>query len=225
MAGKTPKMRETSTEKALASIGSEKYARFMEKFAPLEREFLGDIADQREERRAQQGMASTDMAIAASGVRQQAAEALPQGGNALGLADTSLQTGQAVGLNRAQLESDLDKQYVSDLDAATAKGAGVSGRAVSGLSTAAQAAAQRAAEDARMRLQNKQAMQQAVGTGLGLAASFVPADAVKNVFGGALGSAVGASGVMSKTGTREAFNQPGMGLQQYNHTTYPYPGT
>lgn len=222
MAGKTPKMRETASEKALASIGSEKYARFMEKFAPLEREFLGDIADQREERRAQRGMASTDMAIAASGARKQTAEALPTGGNVLGLADTALQTGQAVGLNKAQLEGDLDKQYVGDLQAATSRGAGISGRAVSGLSSAAQAAASRAAEDARMRLQNKQAGQQALATGLGIGASFLPQDSVRNALGGVLGSAIGASGAMSRTGTRTSANIPG--AEQYGLTTYPYPG-
>lgn len=209
MAGKTPKMRETKTEKALASIGSEKYARFMEKFAPLEREFLGDIADQREERRAQRGMASTDMAIAASGVRKQAGEALPQGGTALGLADTATETGQAVGLNRAQLGSDLDKQYVGDLQAATSRGLGISGQAVSGLSSAAQAAAARAAEDVRAKIANKQAKAQAIGMLVGNFAQSALSPKMPE---------------MSASGVKQSWNQPGQGTQQFGLTTFPYPG-
>lgn len=228
MAGKTPKQEETGSERMLGRIGSERYARFMEKFAPLEKEFLSDIADQREERRAQIDMASNDQAIAGSQVRQAAGAGLQRESNPLGLAASSSDTAAASGLNRSQLESDLDNQYAGDLGALAAQGSGQAGQAISGLSAAAEAAGQRAADEARMRLQSKQAQQQAVASLFGTAA--------QSAFGGGgtppaggqaggpmTGGSLGLSSV-SSTGVREAWNQPAAGQQQYGLTTYPYPG-
>lgn len=221
MAGKPEKQGETKTEKTLGRIGSERYARFVQKLLPLEKEFLTDIADQREERMAQRNMASNDKAIVNSTAMQQAGADAPQRGNALGLANTSTQLGAAAAKNDAQLESDLDKQYVGDLQAMTARGSGQAGAAISGLSSAAEAASARAAEEARLALANRQARQQAVGMGLGLGASMLPAGSIQGALGGGLGAATGALGLMSPTGTREAYNQPGAtsGVQGF-----PYPG-
>lgn len=219
-----PEQQETKSEKALGRIGSERYARFMEKFAPLEREFLADIADQREERRAQVGMASNDAAIAGSQVRNAAATGLTPNSNVLGLGNTATETGVAAGLNRAQLESDLDSQYAGDVGALVAKGSGQAGKAISGMSSAAEAAGRRAAEEARMRLRGRQASQQAVMTGLGIGASLVPGSTWQGMAGGALGAGTSALGLMSPSGTHEAFNQPGGAQQAGGLTTYPYPG-
>lgn len=221
MAGDTPEQRSTKSERTLGQIGSERYARFMEKFAPLEKEFLADIADQREERRAQIGMASNDQAIAGSQVRNAAAAGLTPASNVLGLANTATDTGAAAGLNRAQLESDLNKQYAGDVGALVAKGSGQAGSAISGLSSAAEAAGRRAAEEARMRLRSRQATQQAAMTGLGIGASLVPGSTWQNVAGSALGAGTDALGLMSPTGQREAYNQPGA---TSGVTGYPYPG-
>ncbi len=227
MAGKQPKQKETKSEKALGRIGSERYQRFITKLAPLEKEFLTDIADQREERAAQRNMASTDLAAQASGVRQAAGEALPQGGNTLGLADTSLQTGAAAGLNKAQLESDLNTQQASDLQGLVARGSGQAGAAISGLSSAAEAAGRRAADEARLAMANKRAGQQAAMLGLGAAGAIgsSPAgmDFLKNAAGSALGAGAGALGLMSPTGTKTAFGV-GADPSGFGLSTTPYPG-
>ena len=219
MAGDTPKQKETGSERMLGRIGSERYARFMEKFAPLEKEFLTDIADQREERRSQVNMASNDQAIAGSQVRQGAAASLPREGNTLGLANTSTDAGAAAGLNRSQLESDLNAQHAGDLGALTAQGSGQAGQAISGLSSAAEAAGQRAAEEARMRLRGQQATRQAAMTGLGIGASLTPASAWQGAAGSALGAGTSALGLVSPTGQREAYNQDGA---TSGVTGYPY---
>lgn len=221
MAGKPPKQKETGSERMLGRIGSERYARFMEKFAPLEKEFLSDIADQREERRAQLNMASNDQAIAGSQVRQAAGLGLPREGNALGLANTSTDTAAAAGLNRSQLESDLNAQYAGDLGALVAQGSGQAGQAISGMSSAAEAAGRRAAEEARMRLRSQQATRQAVSTGLGIGGGLAfgtetGRDMLKNTAGGLLGPAMSLG--TSSTGVHEVANQPGgAGV-----TGYPY---
>lgn len=213
MAGKTPKQEETGSERMLGRIGSERYARFMEKFAPLEKEFLSDIADQREERRAQVNMASNDQAIAGSQVRQAAGMGLQPSSTALGLANTSTEAAAASGLNRSQLESDLNAQHAGDLGALVAQGSGQAGQAISGMSSAAEAAGRRAAEEARMRLRSKQATQQAISTGLGIGGGLAfgtetGRDLLKNGLGAGLGAGVGALGLMSPSGTKESFNQP-----------------
>lgn len=224
MAGKPPKQEETGSERALGRIGSERYARFMEKFAPLEKEFLSDIADQREERRAQVNMASNDAAIAGSQVQQAAGLGLPREGNALGLASTATDTAAAAGLNRSQLESDLNAQHAGDLGALVAQGSGQAGQAISGMSSAAEAAGRRAAEEARMRLRSQQATRQAAMTGLGIGAALTPASAFQSAAGSALGAGTSALGLMSPSGQREAFNQPGGPQQSGGITGYPYPG-
>lgn len=222
MAGKQPKQKETDTERALGRIGSERYARFVEKFLPLEKEFLADVSDQREERRQQRGMASNDMAITASGIRQQAATPAVQSGNALGLANTSDAIGASNARNTGQLESDLNSQYVGDMQGLVQRGSGQAGAALSSLSSAAQAASQRAAEDARMALANRQATQQAIGTGLGIGGSLAfgtqaGQSLMKGIGGAALGSGVGALGLISPTGQASGPASPGI-------QTYPYPG-
>lgn len=220
MAGRQPKQEETETERALGRIGSERYARFVEKFLPLEKEFLADVADQREERRSQRGMASNDMAVASSGVRQAAATPAVQSGNALGLANTSTDLGASNARNTAALEDELDKQYVGDMQGLVARGSGQAGAALSGLSSAAQAASQRAAEDARMALANRQATQQAIGTGLGIGGGLMfgtegGRNMLKNIGGAALGSGTKALGLMSPTGQYSGPADPGL-------QTFPY---
>lgn len=225
MAGKTPKQHETSSERALGRIGSERYARFLTKIAPLEKEYLSDIADQRDTQNLERGLVSNDYAAATSGVRQQAATGLQKGGTALGLADVSTNLGAAEGAGKAGLESGLEQQYVGQLQNAVATGSGQAGQAIGGLSSAAEAAGQRARQEARLALQNRQAGQQAVLGGLGLgtalAASPGGSDFLKNAAGGVLGAGVGLSGAMSPTGTVERYNQPGA---KSGLTTYPYPG-
>lgn len=213
MAGKQAKQEETGSERMLGRIGSERYARFMEKFAPLEKEFLTDIADQREERRSQVNMASNDSAIAGSQVRQGAGAGLQRESNPLGLAVSSSDTAAAAGLNRSQLESDLNVQHAGDLGALVAQGSGQAGQAISGLSSAAEAAGRRAAEEARMRLRGQQATQQAISTGLGIGGGLAfgtetGRDMIKNGLGAGLGTGVGALGLMSPSGTKESWNQP-----------------
>ncbi len=220
MAGKQPKQKETETERALGRIGSERYARFVEKFLPLEKEFLADVSDQREERRQQRGMASNDMAITASGVRQAAATPAVQSGNALGLANTSDAIGASNARNTAQLESDLNAQYVGDMQGLVARGSGQAGAALSGLSSAAQAASQRAAADARMALANRQATQQAIGTGLGIGGALgfgteAGRSALKGIGGAALGAGTKALGLMSPSGQYSGPADPGL-------QTFPY---
>lgn len=224
MAGGPDRPKESSAERALGRIGGEKFARFMERIAPLEREFIADVSDQREERSRQRGLASNELANISSQRRQQAGLTASQSGNALKLAEPALEAGQSAGLAQAGLEGELDKQYVQDVQGLVARGSGQSGRALSGLNSAAQAASSRAIEDARASLANRQAKQQAATTLLGLGASGIQSDTFKNVAGQVTAPVISrmAGGPPSPTGASTSANT-GAGLQQFpGLTTYPY---
>lgn len=196
MAGKQQGVQQTPQQKAQAEVALQQLADFRQRWAPLQRQMADTItkAGGREsfERKAAQGMASTDTAAqfadAQTKVREQT-EAQGLGGSTkqkLGIAGLGDDAAISTGMGIAGADQRIDDAYVQGLGQVMALGRGEKAGAIQGMGQMARMSGQQAASDAAMALQRRAGNAQLAGQalGMGLSGALSPAPAAPNTFTG-----------------------------------------
>lgn len=177
--GGSTTIKDTASQKALASIAAQRYNLYQQYYVPLENQYIADVYSMMtpESFKNVEGyitaMQQPQMQAARVGLDQQAFQRGidPQSGQYQARAE-QLSRGQArgMGLGTAEGLSGQVDRYYQGMQNIIAMGQGQAGQAMAGLGDVANLAQRRAASEAAAAFQRGQAGQSIIGTGLGFGA-------------------------------------------------------
>lgn len=181
MSGKGESVKETPQQRAMVELALQRVQDYKQRWLPVQKNLAQSVADMgasgSAQRRAAQGLASTDTAARFAGAADKLEAGLASRGG-LGssqskLAITGLGEDRAAstGLGLTQAEQQIDDAYTAGLGSIMALGQGQKADAIRGVADTAGMSGRRAAADANASLQNRMGNAALVGqvAGAGLA--------------------------------------------------------
>ena len=175
--GGSTEIKDTASQKALASIAAQRFNLYQQYYVPLENQFISDVAGMMDPTSFESvegfvnALQQPEFQAATRNMQQQAFAmgADPTSGQYQARA-SQMQQAQArgMGLGTSQALSGQVDRYYQGMQNIIAMGQGQAGQAISGLADVGSLAQQRAAAEAKTSFSNYLGRQQAIGSAVGL---------------------------------------------------------
>ena len=180
--GGSTKIKDTKSQKALASIAAQRFNLYQQYYRPLENEFMAQVASMKDPSAFEsvEGYVSAlqqpeFQAARANMQRQAFAQGADPTSGQYQAAASQMQQAQArgMGLGTTEALSGQVDRYYQGMQNIIAMGQGQAGQAISGLSDVGQLAQKRGIAEAKQAFQKAQAGQAVIGQGIGFGTGLI----------------------------------------------------